>query len=162
MTTPPLLKKQNTNKIEPSTNFTSSNPNKFSNFQQSQKVGEVIELKRSKSRAQAESNSNPPQVSQLQTFQTESSTSKNQSQVSNKNNFFSVFYPRYFIKGSAELIDSFPSNQNTLYLLCLFYSDNEIITVCCRPEICTLIGWFKSSHLFISMFVSMKFNAEYH
>ena len=58
--------------------------------------------------------------------------------------------PRYFIKGSAELIGSFPSNQNTLYLLCLFYSDNEIITVCCRPEICTLIGWIETSRLCLS------------
>ena len=58
--------------------------------------------------------------------------------------------PRYFIKGSAELIGSFPSNQNTLYLLCLFYSDNEIITVCCRPEICTLIGWIEASRLCLS------------
>ena len=61
-----------------------------------------------------------------------------------------VWIPRYFIKGSAELIGSFPSNQNTLYLLCLFYSDNEIITVCCRPEICTLIGWIETSHLCLS------------
>ena len=58
--------------------------------------------------------------------------------------------PRYFIKGLAELIGSFPSNQNTLYLLCLFYSDNEIITVCCRPEICTLIGWIETSRLCLS------------
>ena len=46
----------------------------------------------------------------------------------------------------------FPTNQNTLYLLRLFYSDNEIITVCGRPAICTLIGWFKNSRLFISLF----------
>ena len=58
--------------------------------------------------------------------------------------------PRYFIKGSAELIGSFPSNQNTLYLLCLFYTDNEIITVCCRPKICTLIGWIESSRICLS------------
>ena len=48
-----------------------------------------------------------------------------------------------------------PSNQNSLYLLHLFYSDNEIITVHGRPAISTMIGWFKSSRLFISLFVSM-------
>ena len=62
-----------------------------------------------------------------------------------------TFHSRYFIKGLAELIGSFPSNQNTLYLLCLFYSDNEIITVCCRPEICTLIGWIETSRLCLSL-----------
>ena len=46
----------------------------------------------------------------------------------------------------------YPTNQNTLYLLHLFYSDNEIKTVRGRPAICTLIGWFKSSRLFISLF----------
>ena len=46
----------------------------------------------------------------------------------------------------------YPTNQNTLYLQHLFYSDNEIITVCGRPAIWTLIGWFKSSRLFISLF----------
>ena len=60
---------------------------------------------------------------------------------------FITSLPRYFIERSAELIGSFPSNQNTLYLLCLFYSDNEIITVHGIPEICTLNGWFKSSCL---------------
>ena len=39
----------------------------------------------------------------------------------------------------------FPTNQNTLYLLPLFYSDNDIITVHGRLAICSLIGWFKSS-----------------
>ena len=34
----------------------------------------------------------------------------------------------------------------------LSYSDNEIITVCGRPAVCSLIGWFKTSHLFISLF----------
>ena len=37
--------------------------------------------------------------------------------------------PRYFTKGLAELIGFSQSNQNSLYLLRLFYSDNEIITV---------------------------------
>ena len=46
----------------------------------------------------------------------------------------------------------YPTNQNTLYLLRLFHSDNEITTVRDRPAICTLIGWFKSSRLFISLF----------
>ena len=46
----------------------------------------------------------------------------------------------------------YPTNQNTLYLQHLFYSDNEIITECGRPAICTLIYWFKSSRLFISLF----------
>ena len=32
-----------------------------------------------------------------------------------------------------------------------FYSENEIITVCGRPAICTLIGWVKSSCLFSSL-----------
>ena len=59
--------------------------------------------------------------------------------------------PRYFIKGQAETTGFYPTNQYTLYLLHLFYSDNEIITVHGRPAICTLIGWVKSSHLFISL-----------
>ena len=49
-----------------------------------------------------------------------------------------------------EIIGFFPTNQNTLYLLCLFYSDNEIITVHGRPEIYTLIGWIETSCLFLS------------
>ena len=44
----------------------------------------------------------------------------------------------------------YPSNQNTLYLLHLFYSDNEIITVHRRPTIFTLIGWIEISSLFLS------------
>ena len=49
----------------------------------------------------------------------------------------------------------FLTNQNTLYLLRLFYSDNEIITLRGRPTKCTLIGWFKSSRLFISLLDSV-------
>ena len=45
---------------------------------------------------------------------------------------------------------SYPTNQITLYLLRLFYSDNEILTVHCRPAICTLIGWIEISHLCLS------------
>ena len=57
----------------------------------------------------------------------------------------------------------FPTNQNTLYLLCLFYSDNVIITVRGRPAICTLIGWFKSSRLFIFLLDSvMNLNNQKH
>ena len=37
----------------------------------------------------------------------------------------------------------------------LFYSDNEIITVCGRLAIYTLIGWFKSSCLYTSLSVSV-------
>ena len=44
----------------------------------------------------------------------------------------------------------YPTNQNTLYLLCLFYSDNEIITVHGKPAICTLIGWIETSCLCLS------------
>ena len=44
----------------------------------------------------------------------------------------------------------FPINQNTLYLLHLFYSDNEIITVHDRPAICTLISWIETSRLCLS------------
>ena len=63
----------------------------------------------------------------------------------------------------AELIGYFPSNQNTLYLLCLFYSDNEIITVCCRPELCTLIGWIETSHLCLSFSkVSWAWNSHFY
>ena len=51
------------------------------------------------------------------------------------------FWPRYFIKGWAETTGFYPTNQNTLYLLHLFDSDNKIITVHGRPAICTLIGW---------------------
>ena len=50
-----------------------------------------------------------------------------------------------------EIIGFFPTNENSLHLLHLFYSDNEIIIVHGRPAICTLIGWFKSSRLFISL-----------
>ena len=52
-----------------------------------------------------------------------------------------------------------PTNQNTLYLLFLFYSDNEIITVCGRPVICILIGWFNSSCLLISLLDSVCNNS---
>ena len=41
-------------------------------------------------------------------------------------------------------------NKNTLYLMHLFYSDNEIKTVHGRPAICTLIGWIETSRLFLS------------
>ena len=43
--------------------------------------------------------------------------------VQGKVDYLCAKMPRYFIKGPAKLIGSFPSNQNTLYLLCLFYSD---------------------------------------
>ena len=55
----------------------------------------------------------------------------------------------------------FPTNQNTLYLLCLFHSDNFIITVRGRPAFCTLIGWFKSSCLFISLSVSVHWHIQH-
>ena len=71
-----------------------------------------------------------------------------------------LHHPRYFTKGLAELIGFSLSNQNSLYLLHLFYSDNEIITVRGRPAICTLIGWFKSSRLYISLSVSMELTRE--
>ena len=48
--------------------------------------------------------------------------------------------PRYFIKGQAETTGFYPTNQITLYLLRLLYSDNEIITMFGRPAICYLIG----------------------
>ena len=54
----------------------------------------------------------------------------------------------------------FPTNQITLYLLRLFYFDNEIITVCGRPTIYSLIGWFKSSRLFISLFGFCGFRVD--
>ena len=44
----------------------------------------------------------------------------------------------------------YPTNLNTLYMLHLFYSYNEIITVRGRPEICTLIGWIETSRLCLS------------
>ena len=56
--------------------------------------------------------------------------------------------PRNFIKD--EIIGFYPTNQNTLYLLHLFYSDTEIIIVHGRPAICTLIGWIETSRLFLS------------
>ena len=55
----------------------------------------------------------------------------------------------------------YPTNQNTLYLLHLFYSDNEIITVHGRPAICTLIGCFKSSRQYISLSVSMHLALDF-
>ena len=49
------------------------------------------------------------------------------------------------------MIGFYPTNQKTLYWLLLFYYNDEIITVCGKPTIFTLIGWFKSSHLFSSL-----------
>ena len=37
--------------------------------------------------------------------------------------------PKKHYKGKEMIIGFYPTNQNTLYLLCLFYSDKEIITV---------------------------------
>ena len=48
--------------------------------------------------------------------------------------------------------------QSTLYVLRLFYSDNEIITVCSRPAICTLIRWFLSVHFLVCF---CELNQEY-
>ena len=42
------------------------------------------------------------------------------------------------------IIGFIPTNKNTLNLLRLFYSDNEIITMPGRPAICTLIDFVKS------------------
>ena len=64
--------------------------------------------------------------------------------------------PKKLYKGMDEIIGFYSTNQNTLYLLHLFSSDNEIITVCSRPAICILMGWFKSSCLFISLSVSVS------
>ena len=58
---------------------------------------------------------------------------------------FLVYCIKKLYKRIGEIICFFPTNQNTLYLLRLFYSENEIITVCGRPAICTLISWGKSS-----------------
>ena len=55
---------------------------------------------------------------------------------------------------------SFPTNKNTLYLLRL-YSYNEIITVHGRPAICTLIGWYKSSRLFICSLLDSVVRNQY-
>ena len=55
------------------------------------------------------------------------------------------------LKGTKEIICFYPTNQNTLHLLCLIYSDNEIKTVQARPAISTLIGWVNSSRLFSSL-----------
>ena len=59
------------------------------------------------------------------------------------------FNPKKLYKGTDKIIVFFPNNENTR----LFYSDNENITVCGRPAICTLIGWFKSSRLCTSLSV---------
>ena len=53
-------------------------------------------------------------------------------------------------KGTNKIIGFQPTNQSTLYLLYLFYSDNEMLTVGCRPAICTLIGWIETSRHFLS------------
>ena len=53
-------------------------------------------------------------------------------------------------KGTGKIIGFYLTNQNTIYLLHLFYSDNKIITVRGIPAICTIIGWVKSSCLFSS------------
>ena len=73
--------------------------------------------------------------------------------------YFVNFFPlsKYLFCLTGKRTDTTPRNfikerKNTLYLLCLFYSDNEIITVCGRPAICSFIGWFKTSRLFISLF----------
>ena len=55
----------------------------------------------------------------------------------------------------------YPTNQITLYLLRLFYSDNEIITVSCRPEICTFIGWIETSRLRLSFSKVSLFTTEW-
>ena len=57
---------------------------------------------------------------------------------------------RKLYKGTNEIISFYPTNLNTLYLLLLFYSVIEIMTVRSRPAICTLIGWVKSFCLFSS------------
>ena len=66
------------------------------------------------------------------------------------------FLDNVYCGPKIELIGFSPSNQNALYVLCLFYSDNEILTIRGRPAICTLIGWFKSFCLNTSLFVSVK------
>ena len=50
-----------------------------------------------------------------------------------------------------------PHPIRILFICCVYiiYSDNEITTVRGRPAICTLIGWFKNSRLYISLSVSM-------
>ena len=45
----------------------------------------------------------------------------------------------------------YPTNENTLYLLHLFNSDIEIMTMQGRPAICNLIGLDKSSCLLSSL-----------
>ena len=64
---------------------------------------------------------------------------------------FFTFIHAAMLHGMEEIISFFPTNQNTLHWLCLFYSDNDIITVHDRPAICTLIGWVKSSRMFNSL-----------
>ena len=76
--------------------------------------------------------------------------------VSMNNTGYSFYYssmvdPKKLYKGTGKIIGFHPTNQNTLYLLSLFYSDVGIITVFSRPAICTLIGWVESSCLFHSM-----------
>ena len=71
---------------------------------------------------------------------------------------FSV-YPKKLCKGMDKIIGFYPTNQNTLYLLCLLYSDNEIITVHGRPAICTLIGWFLV--IFCGFFLKIEFPSLY-
>ena len=56
--------------------------------------------------------------------------------------------PKKLYKRTDNIIVFHPTHQNTLYLLHLFYSENDIIIVCSKPAICTFIGWVKSSCLF--------------
>ena len=51
--------------------------------------------------------------------------------------------PKKLYEEMDEIIGFFPTNQNTTYLLCIFYSENEIITVRGRPATWTLIDWVK-------------------
>ena len=66
--------------------------------------------------------------------------------------------PKKLYKRTDDCIVFHPTNQNTFYLLHLFYFIYEIITFHGKPAICTLIGWVKSSCLFnpLSEFCEQK------
>ena len=51
----------------------------------------------------------------------------------------------------GKIIGFHPTNQNTLYLLPLFYSDNKFINLHSRLSICSLIGWVNSSRISCSL-----------
>ena len=65
--------------------------------------------------------------------------------------------PRNFIKEQARSLVS-PQPNRILFIFCIDCTDTEIIIVCGRTAICTLIGWDKSSLVSCSLSGFCDFN----